>query len=298
MTDYTITSRDPRVLDAVRDFLTGNGIDPRDVPRYSTITVEDDRLTTDRYLRDEDGRLARVGGQPVIETVAVDLVVPWPADLVLHPLCVVEEDGAPCPYLAVGATMRCLQHAEPAKGDTYHGKYLTPAHAWTTGIVEPPPAPIPARPYSEDRGMVELGAELDHVDFAEAHGEIRPELAAALLAAAEDQLTGIVTTTAPSRAEPVTLDDIADLVETIDKSTPYQRRYAMPGPVRFNGELSEGERADFLRRFEKARMDTRLRVVEPRYTERHTTDQGGRAASEPQRSLGGRIWRRLRRWSR
>jgi hypothetical protein len=192
MTDYVITSRDPRVLEPVREFLRGNGIDPYVVPIHSTITVENGRVTTDRYIRGDDGTFVIVYGEPVIETVAVDLVVPWPADLVLRPLCVVEEDGAPCPYLAVYDTQRCVPHAEP-------------------------PAPIPAQPYGDDVELARLGAQLDEADFAAAHDSVRPEIDDALQAALGEQLAGVVPVPV---SEPMTLDDIVDAYRKLGAMAP------------------------------------------------------------------------------
>lgn len=112
----------------------------------------------------------------------------------------------------------------------YHGRYLTPPGGWTLGPAEEPPASVPARPYpGEPLDFVRLGEQLDDVDFAEAHGEIRPELAAALQAAAKDGLTKIVTTTAPPCTPALTLDDLVTALQRIETVAP-------PKPIKLTVE--------------------------------------------------------------
>ncbi|RSN26523.1 hypothetical protein DMC63_01420 [Streptomyces sp. WAC 05977] len=82
--------------------------------------------------------------------------------------------------------------------------------------------------------LARLGAQLDDADFAAAHDsvrtdEVRPELAAALQAAAEDGLTEVVTTTAPPCNPALTLDDLVTALQRIETIAP-------PKPIKLTVE--------------------------------------------------------------
>ncbi|ANN16226.1 hypothetical protein SD37_11620 [Amycolatopsis orientalis] len=79
--------------------------------------------------------------------------------------------------------------------------------------IEPPPAVVLA-----DQ-LARLGARLDDADFTAAADSVRPELAAAIRAAAEESAIEVIATTAPPRAEPVTLDDIVEMMNRISLDT-------------------------------------------------------------------------------
>ncbi|HET6286310.1 MAG TPA: hypothetical protein VFG15_06130 [Amycolatopsis sp.] len=79
--------------------------------------------------------------------------------------------------------------------------FTTPLTPPEMDLGEDPPAPIPARPYTgEPLDFVRLGQQLDDADFTAAHDSVRPELAAALQAADDENSTG---------ATVLSLDDIA-----------------------------------------------------------------------------------------
>lgn len=72
-------------------WLKANGIDPRRIPDNAYISLADDRLTTEEFLFDTDGKVQMVpGGHESARTTATyTITVPPPADVAewLRPRC-------------------------------------------------------------------------------------------------------------------------------------------------------------------------------------------------------------------
>ncbi|MFD5245036.1 hypothetical protein ACFWIW_10855 [Amycolatopsis sp. NPDC058340] len=115
----------------------------------------------------------------------------------------------PCPHVALAGTSQCLEHRE--LGAVVQLQPLTPLtrQDWLLAeqpdretVALPPVPTLPApSPWAEGERMLDrLGQILDHADFAAAHDSVRPELAAAIRAAADEDSTGVTV---------LSLDDIA-----------------------------------------------------------------------------------------
>lgn len=205
----------------------------------------------------------------------------------------------PCPHVALAGTSQCLEHREPGAPVEIPAPIPLTRRDWllaeqpdreTRRLPPVPTLPAPGPWEETERMLVRLGQILDDADFAEAHHSVRPEIADAIHAAEEDL-------------------DLDAIVEMVQKPG---------GIIHIDRDLSDEEFAELRRRFEEACTDTRLRVLEPPCTECGTTDPCGlhcldRAAADlhrdvvlaeaidvpqPRRSIVGRIWQRLTRWTR
>ena len=63
----------------VAAWVTENGLDPKDIPVDAKMTIEDDTLTIERFVRDDEiGRVVVQTNTVLRETVTVPLRKPWP----------------------------------------------------------------------------------------------------------------------------------------------------------------------------------------------------------------------------
>ncbi|QLQ37975.1 hypothetical protein [Micromonospora robiginosa] len=62
----------------VAAWVTENGLDPKDIPVDAKMTIADDTLTIEKFVRDENGRVVVETNNVLRETVTVPLRKPWP----------------------------------------------------------------------------------------------------------------------------------------------------------------------------------------------------------------------------
>lgn len=240
-----------------------------------------------------------------------------------------------CGNVALVGTNQCLQHLD-------------------AGARVPVPPLLPLR--DVDELLEQMGAELDAQDFTAAADSVRPELAAAIKAAAEDGLTEVITTTAPPCTPALPLDDLVtalqrietvappkpikltveqlavvrrnvaprapwepdptiwgvpvEIVDRVEDSTPYQWWPAQPvdlvpprPPLPPVEELMDTAMQRMLlpprtfpRPAHRHRDELHQAVVIAEATAPPVMNR--RSTVEKRRSIVGRIWRRLRRWTR
>ncbi|WP_409186701.1 hypothetical protein F9C11_21670 [Amycolatopsis sp. VS8301801F10] len=75
---FMVTTVTPVPRETMLDFVKAHGIDPRDVPVPSAVTVSDGQITFERFVLGKDRQLVMDGDQAAREHATVPLQAPWP----------------------------------------------------------------------------------------------------------------------------------------------------------------------------------------------------------------------------